>query len=794
MSNAAPAIDIAVLGRRVGLPFAVARVGHGLHWAPLGADATVELIATVVAAAPSAPPTCNEAPAEPRRAPRSPVALGRHVWLRLGPRGVSLTVNGQRRDISHTQATELIASLASERPDAIAAAAHLLGDLAAGLISDHDDDAHAATPGAAPAPRLLFARELLRTERALLAGIAGDPKRPLVLGVTDRPIVIPLALGMVTAAAMAWRGGVLRDRFDFHPPVQLPDNQMARLLARRPNLVVLFSHYVWSERANERAGRRLARLSPGVVSIHGGPSVPRGHDLAEWMAKRPADIAVLGEGEAALPEVLDALQVIDGVVEIDRTRLADIAGIAFVDTDGRFVRTADRPRIAELDRLPSPFLHGLFDHCTNTNISGWLLETNRGCPYGCTFCDWGSATNSRVRLFDLERVFAEITWGAERGLAGLGFCDANFGMFARDVEIARHLAREAARCGAPQEVSVQLAKNTTKHVLPIMEAFADSGLTTTGQLSFQTTDTTTLRNVRRQNIATRKYTQLAHGMRTMGMPLRSDVMIGLPGGNFNTLLTDLELCAISDVPAAIHETSLLPNAPMNDPNYRAEHGIVVDADDHVVATSSCSRAEFERIRSFVVAYRSADLRGCLRYWLRFACVETRQRYVDCLVQLCTRVAAEPATWPELAWILGGGLDMTARPLGSWRAMVEELADVSGAAFGLPDSSALTTTLLVQEAQMPRPVTLLDRDIIELEHDYGAWWTAVRGAIGNFGSPLPANPARLSSFSPTTLLISDRHTQRTSEAREYSTEDFFERSSELSRLPDPAARRSRSSAL
>jgi radical SAM superfamily enzyme YgiQ (UPF0313 family) len=792
MSNTPPTIDIALLGRRAGLPFAVGRIGHGLHWAPLSIDGTVELIATVAAAAPSAPPDRAGPPAELSRAPRAAVTLGQHAWLHLEPLGASLTVNGQRHDITHTQATELVASLGGEPRHAIAVATDLLGDLAAGLISDHGDDAHTTTTATPPAPRLRLARELLRTERALLAKIDGDPERPLVVGVTDRPIVFPLALGMVTAAAMEWRGRVLHDRFDFHPPVHIPDNQMPRVLARRPNLIALFSHYLWSERANERAARRLAQVSPGVVSIHGGPSVPRGHDLAEWMAKRPADIAVLGEGEAALPEVLDALHVIDGVVDVDRTRLADIAGIAFVDADGRFVRTADRPRIAELDTLPSPFLRGLFDHLSNRNIGGWLLETNRGCPYGCTFCDWGSATNSRVRLFDLERVFAEITWGAERGLAALGLCDANFGMFARDVEIARHLAREAKRCGAPQEVSVQLAKNTTKHVLPIMEAFADSGLTTTGQLSFQTTDETTLRNVRRQNIATRKYTQLAHGLRAMGMPLRSDVMLGLPGGNFDTLLTDLEQCAISDVPATIHETTVLPNAPMNDPDYRAEHGIVLDADNHVVATSSCSRAEFERIRSFVVAYRSADLRGCLRYWLRFACVESHQRYVDCLAQLCARVAAEPATWPELAWILGGGLDITARPLGSWRAMVDELADVSATAFGFPNSPALKTTLLVQEAQMPRPVALPDPDVIELEHDYGAWWTAVRGAIGSFGSPLPADPARLSSFGPTKVLVFDRRLRRTSQARDYSTEESFERSSVLSRLPDPVARRSRPS--
>ena len=30
--------------------------------------------------------------------------------------------------------------------------------------------------------------------------------------------------------------------------------------------------------------------------------------------------------------------------------------------------------------------------------AGAIIETNRGCPYGCTFCDWGSATRSRIQI------------------------------------------------------------------------------------------------------------------------------------------------------------------------------------------------------------------------------------------------------------------------------------------------------------------------------------------------------------------------------------------------------------
>ncbi len=85
------------------------------------------------------------------------------------------------------------------------------------------------------------------------------------------------------------------------------------------------------------------------------------------------------------------------------------------------MQTAARDRIADLDSLPSPVLTGLFDGFipAGGERAGLILETNRGCPYGCTFCDWGSATLSRIRQFDLDRVFAELDWCAEHHL-GIG--------------------------------------------------------------------------------------------------------------------------------------------------------------------------------------------------------------------------------------------------------------------------------------------------------------------------------------------------------------------------------------
>ena len=86
--------------------------------------------------------------------------------------------------------------------------------------------------------------------------------------------------------------------------------------------------------------------------------------------------------------------------------LADVPGLSFRLGD-RVVRTAPRDRIADLNTIPSAVLLGIYDGFipAGGGPGGLNLETNRGCPYGCTFCDWGSATLSRIRKFDLDRVF-----------------------------------------------------------------------------------------------------------------------------------------------------------------------------------------------------------------------------------------------------------------------------------------------------------------------------------------------------------------------------------------------------
>ena len=88
-----------------------------------------------------------------------------------------------------------------------------------------------------------------------------------------------------------------------------------------------------------------------------------------------------------------------------------------------------------------------------------VLETNRGCPYTCAYCDWcDSQSGKKIRLFPMQRVLDDIRWIAEHKIEYCFGADANFGILERDVEIAQALIDSKKKNGLPAHVSHQLRK------------------------------------------------------------------------------------------------------------------------------------------------------------------------------------------------------------------------------------------------------------------------------------------------------------------------------------------------
>jgi radical SAM superfamily enzyme YgiQ (UPF0313 family) len=573
--------------------------------------------------------------------------------------------------------------------------------------------------------------------------------RAAVIPVNDDHHMAPLALGLLVAYAQELDGGRLRERYDF-VPLFLAEEPTLLAWAQRP-AVFLFSNYIWNVERNLQLSARLKQANPSSVTIHGGPSTPKYRsDCEQFFVENPhVDVTVRGEGEATLAAVLDAL---DPARLNDLSNLRGVAGLSFRDPSADVVHTEDRPRIADLDTIPSPYLLGLFEPFGRAHVAA-VVESNRGCPYGCTFCDWGSATLSRIRKFDMGRVKNELEWLSRNELMFVALCDANFGVLERDVEIARYIAEMKKKYGYPKTAALNYAKNTMKHLRPIIKTFAGAGLTIEPTVALQTTDEPTLKVIRRSNIKLSQYDELADEFLRTNLPLATDIMMGLPGSTVTSFKADLQNCTDRDVRARCNQTVLLPNSPMNEPAYRAEHGIVAKPHDVIRETNTFTRAEWDEMDRLRVAFYAFDNFGVLRHMARFARSEVEVKEVDFYDRVSRIATAEPLEWPLLAGLVRMMWANMAPP-SSWTLLVQEVGRYLVAHLGVEPGPALDTAIAIQAAHLPAadrtmPVTL------DLPHDYVAWYTAVLEIRSNgHRDDWERFAPRLHTFGPGRITIGD----------------------------------------
>jgi hypothetical protein len=638
----------------------------------------------------------------------------------------------------------------------------LLGRLdAAGLLRRHV--AEVIDENASLAEREAFIRQVF--DRHAEAQDAMELERERRTGVKRAKVVpvafdmgTPAGVGMVVACAKAHEGGRLQERLNFRTDWVWADSRLEGFAAE-PALY-LFSNYLWSHARCIEVSRQVKERSPASITIHGGPDTPKyERDVAAYFDAHPhVDVIVRGEGELSATEALAALAPVIGSAEPDLSVLAGVRGISY-RAGSEVITNPDRERVADLDSLPSPFLMGLFDVYAGIPDLFVTIETNRGCPYGCTFCDWGSATASRIRQFSIDRVYAELEWCADAQALSVSVADANFGIFARDVDISRKVAELRVTKGYPHGFGTAFAKNTVKHLKEIITILADVGILSQGVLSLQSMDTDTLDAIRRSNIKTEKYDALANEMRRSHLPLMVELMMGLPGMTLESFVNDLQECIDRELPARINHTTLLINSPMNDPDYLAEHQIKTTTPigpgllPFVTSTSSFTRDDWRAMDKLRLSFILFENYGVLRHVARFVRQETGIREIDFYRRLGAEAEAEPHRWPSLFALVTLGPDMMTAPY-SWALVITELRDFVVMELGVAPGSSLEAVLAAQHALLPAhgrrfPLTL------DLDHDVAAWNGALMAAKeAGLLQTWPQEIPRLGELGPGKLVIDD----------------------------------------
>jgi radical SAM superfamily enzyme YgiQ (UPF0313 family) len=378
--------------------------------------------------------------------------------------------------------------------------------------------------------------------------------------------------------------------------------------------IVGFSTYVWNARLSLKVAERLKQMNERCLVVFGGPHVP--DNAQDFMTKhRFIDLAVHGEGEHVFSLILENFKT---------KNWNDISSLSYFDSTNTFVTKSKIGRLRGLDEIPSPYLNGVFDLTKDLNPDErWIIlwETNRGCPFSCTFCDWGSAVASKVNQFGLERLYKEVDWFSENKIEFIFCCDANYGILPRDLDITKYVAKVKKDTGYPHALSVQNTKNATERAYLTQKTLAVAGLNKGVTISMQSMDVPTLKNIKRANISLESFQELQRRFTKDKIETYSDMILGLPGETYDSFTDGINQIIANGQHNRIqfNNLSLLPNAEMGNPEYQKQYGMeyviskiinihgsllemehesIQEMQELVVATNSMPKPEWVKTRAY----------------------------------------------------------------------------------------------------------------------------------------------------------------------------------------------------
>lgn len=381
---------------------------------------------------------------------------------------------------------------------------------------------------------------------------------------TTQNAYLPYTAGILVASA--FKSEIVKNNYTFKKFIFLREDVDSVVSKMEEPSFVGFSSYCWSTEYNKLLAQKIKENFPDCLIVFGGHDVPDNFDMLKDYPF--IDVLCHGEGEDTIRELLEAC--------CTNRSFNTVNNISFRASSDEFIRT--ETKLQTTLEYPSPYIEGWFDDiiADYPDITfNAILETSRGCPNQCAYCDWG-LLKAKTRLFPIERIREEIRWMSENKIAFVWGADANFGLFERDLEIADELVKAKKKNGYPERMRMNYAKNNYKNVFAIVEKFKECEFDRIGAtLSFQSLSPTVLKNIKRVNSSLDFYKDLLTEYNKKNMKTYSELILGLPGETYESFIKGIgTLFEIGQhFVFEVYGCILLPNAAMGQNDYIEKHGI-----------------------------------------------------------------------------------------------------------------------------------------------------------------------------------------------------------------------------
>ena len=340
---------------------------------------------------------------------------------------------------------------------------------------------------------------------------------------------------------------------------------------------VCLSVYVWNRLVLEKVG--LSLMEKGILVIAGGPEITANPDSFVG-----ADFVVSGEGEAAVPLLLEKLE---NASKFEKSDIGifekDFAEEAFFVEKSKYhpetKKVFYKKSLAGED-LTSPYLDGTLDL---SKYEGALWELARGCPFKCSYC-YESKGEKKVRLLPMERIEKELKLFAEKDVPQVFVLDPTYNANKeRALSLLKMMAKITPNTfyyfeARAEFIDRQIAKAFTK--LPCAVQFG-----------LQSSDEEVLKKVNR-SFNKAQFVKNINILNQEGVIFGFDLIYGLPGDNLSGFCNSIDF-ALNLMPNNLELfcLSVLPGTDLFDA--AKGYGLVFqeEAPYHVIETPGFSKAD-----------------------------------------------------------------------------------------------------------------------------------------------------------------------------------------------------------
>jgi len=386
--------------------------------------------------------------------------------------------------------------------------------------------------------------------------------------------VMPLGAGLVAAYANHRFPNVSIQVFKAVTP-------LLEALEQNPPDILGLTCYLWNKNLSVAVAEYAKKIKPNMLIIFGGPEIDSNPEDVYLFKKKYSvvDIFIQHEGEVAFSNVIQKyLDVNLNKVELRRSIL-ELGNSFLINSDNRIVAGPNLKRIEDLDDIPSPYLMGLFDKFLVDPAVMPMIQTNRGCPFSCTFCQEGESYFTKVKRHSLNYTVADLDYIAERvhRSSALWITDSNWAMYKWDEDIAEHIALIQSKIDWPKEIISSTGKANLDRIIKITGILNNTMYISN---SVQSMNADVLKEIKRKNLNPLELEK--HRDSLQGVRQEPEIIVPLPNETKETFFDGINSLLDSgpNQRFAVFQTLILTNTDMAHGTSISKFGLEVKYKQH----------------------------------------------------------------------------------------------------------------------------------------------------------------------------------------------------------------------